>query len=167
MKLKRHLSIGAAAATVAALVVGSAWAGGASATGAVGAPGRTIVIHAATAQESFVDAAPAGLSLGDVAPIHDHLTNAGGKPAGHDGVVCTVTLVASDHAQFQCLATLHLKAGDLTAQGLFTEPFQPSHHATALFAVTGGTGAYAGARGYLRLHEVTEEERDYTIHLES
>src|SRR5438046_10053548 len=97
MKLKRHLSIGAVAATVAALVVGSAWAGGASATGAVGAPGRTIVIHAATAQESFVDAAPAGLSLGDVAAIHGHLTNAGGKRDGQEGVEGSVTCGGSGH----------------------------------------------------------------------
>jgi hypothetical protein len=151
----------AMAAAAASLVVGSVWAGWAGAAPS----GRTIDIHAATAQENFMDASPAGFSLGDVAVIHDHLTNAGGKPAGHDGVVCTVTLVTSHGAQFQCLVTAHLKGGDLTAQGLFTEPFRQPHHPTVLFAVTGGTGAYAGADGFVRVHEVSEEETDYTFHL--
>jgi hypothetical protein len=165
--MKRHLLIGTAAAAVAALVVGSAWAGGASATTAARAPGGTIAIHAVTAQENFVDADPAGFGLGDLVALHEHLTNAGGKPAGHDGVACTVTLVASDHAQLECLATLHLKGGDLTVQGLFTEPFREPHHPTAVMAVTGGTGTYAGATGTVAVHEVSEEETDYTFHLAS
>jgi len=159
--MKRHALVGTAAMVAVIVAAGAAWAGGAAA-----APnGRTIEIHAAAAQESFVDAAPAGLSLGDVVATHDHLTNAGGKPAGHDGVVCTVTLVGSASAQFQCLVTAHLKGGDLTAQGLFTEPFREPHHPTVFFAVTGGTGTYSGATGYVRVHEATEEETDYTFHL--
>ena len=61
--------------------------------------------------------------------------------------------------------TAHLKGGDLTAQGLFTEPFREPHHPTVFFAVTGGTGTYSGATGYVRVHEATEEETDYTFHL--
>ena len=158
--MKTHVRFGMAAAAAAALV-GSVWAGWAGAAPS----GRTIEIHAATAEENFMDVDPAGFSLGDTVVIHDHLTNAGGKPAGHDGVVCTVTLATSRSAQFQCLVTAHLKGGDLTAQGLFTEPFRTPHHPTFLIAVTGGTGAYAGAAGYVSVHEVSEEETDYTFHL--
>jgi hypothetical protein len=166
--MKRYLLVATAAAVavlVAALASGAAWAGGASPAASPATSGRTILIHAATAQEKFIDAAPTGFSLGDAISIRDYLTNAGGKPAGHDGVVCTVTLVASDSAQFECLATLHLTGGDLMVQGLFTEPFRVAHHPTAVMAVTGGTGIYAGAAGTVSVHEVSEEKTDYTFHL--
>ena len=61
---------------------------------------------------------------------------------------------------FQCLATLSLPEGQLTAQGLTTlnESGQPF-----TLAITGGTGAYRTAHGQIRIAPVSETESHYTL----
>lgn len=63
--------------------------------------------------------------------------------------------------RFQCVATLSLPEGQLTAQGLATLA-EPGDHPVTL-AITGGTGAYRTAHGQIRVVPVSETERHYTV----
>ena len=89
--------------------------------------------HSATA------AKPAPDSIGD-----QHVVTAdfyqGTEHVGFDGAVCTLVRAPS---WFHCVATNNFAEGSLTVQflGDFSSP-GPYH-----FAITGGTGAYRGARG--------------------
>ncbi|GHA72192.1 hypothetical protein ACIQRS_02975 [Streptomyces termitum] len=76
----------------------------------------------------------------------------GGDKAGRDGVSCTVVR-AGDPVDVLCVGTFVLNGGpggQLTAQTLLTA--DPSNEAQAAFdiAVTGGTGDFKDARGWIR-----------------
>jgi hypothetical protein len=162
MKRKLLVVLGIALATV--FVLGGGWAGGASATAPAG--DRTIRIDAVVTQENFVDVAPTGPSLGDLLIIRDDWKNIGGDIVGYDGITCTVTsLEPNGDTRFECLLTGHLDAGDLTAQGFFTEPAVEPPLPSGVLAVTGGTGIYAEAAGSVVLQEVSEEETYITFHV--
>ena len=63
--------------------------------------------------------------------------------------------------RFQCLATLALPEGQLTAQGLATLTEAGGQPVT--LAITGGTGAYRTAHGQLRVVQVSETQGRYTL----
>jgi hypothetical protein len=158
--------IGAAVAGLVAVAaaIGGMWVGGASAS----SRGQTIRIDAVVAAENFVDVEPVGPSLGDTLIIHDDWKDLDGNVVGSDGIVCTATFIDPDgNLTFECLLTGHLAAGDLTAQGLFTEPAVEPPPATAVLAITGGTGIYAQATGSVKVQEVSEEETHFTFRLGS
>jgi hypothetical protein len=160
--MKRRLGLAVAVAAVAMVAVSAMLLEGGA---AMASPARAIALDATVGQQNYADVAPPGPSVGDVVVVRDHLKNTGGKPSGHDGLQCTVTYVTSTSLELQCFLTVHLKGGDLTAQGLLSEPVREPHHPTSLLAVTGGTGIFAGAGGWVRLHEVSEEETTYIFHL--
>jgi hypothetical protein len=157
---------------VAAMVVTGAmagtgiWAGGAFASAP--ARGGTIRIDAVASQENFVDVDPLGPSLGDVLVLHDDWMNDVGDPVGYDGIVCTTTFIDTNGDNtFECRLTGHLDAGDLTAQGFFTEPATEPPLPSGVLAVTGGTARYAEAAGTVTVQEISEEETHLTFHLAS
>jgi hypothetical protein len=87
-----------------------------------------------------------------------------GRKVGDDASVCQVVAEPGDASRrFQCVATVSLPEGQLTAQGLATltetspQPFT--------LAITGGTGAYRTAHGQLQVAPVSETERHYTLTL--
>ena len=101
----------------------------------------------------MVDVRPKGISLGDQFLGAETLRLAGG-PAGRMEVDCVVI----DHtfAGQACSLTLILKDGQVTAQGAGVDKRIPGVGGTTPptgdeFAITGGTGAYRGAAGTLRL----------------
>ena len=130
----------AAALAVAALAL----AGTASAT--PGHHGHTIKLTEAhpDAQPTFVDTGKPGPTVGDVGVFRDDVLRADGSTAGTLRQVCTlVDLVGGPPTStFECVGSLALKDGTLTIAGPFV-PAAPEQSA----AVTGGTGAYAAARG--------------------
>lgn len=67
--------------------------------------------------------------------------------------------------EFLCQIAGHLDIGDITVQGFFTEPAVEPPLPTGILAVTGGTGTYAPAAGYMVLEEVSEEESHLAFHL--
>ncbi|MGG8409976.1 hypothetical protein ACM614_27100 [Streptomyces sp. 12297] len=76
----------------------------------------------------------------------------GGEKVGRDGVSCTVVR-AGTPSDVHCVGTFVLNGGpggQLTAQAMMT--FDPSNEQPAAFdiAVTGGTGDFKDARGYVR-----------------
>jgi len=87
-----------------------------------------------------------------------------GRRVGDEVHVCQIMAdLAQAGARFQCVATVSLPEGQLTAQGLATltetggEPFT--------LAITGGTGAYRTAHGQVQIAQVSETERHYTLTL--
>lgn len=131
-------------------------------SGAADAPARTrLELVTADAQSIRLNVGAKATSAGDRL-VFSHLLTREGEPAGLSGVECVVTSampgpkpkttkakkqkrarIATSH----CLATLDLPDGQIAAQGLSTlaEPGGAFN-----LAVTGGTGAHAGAVGTLR-----------------
>ncbi|MEU6165665.1 dirigent protein [Streptomyces tanashiensis] len=99
--------------------------------------------------------------VGDVFTVADDLYKTkGGDTVGRDGVTCAVVRVSGDQADANCVGTFVLNGGpggQITAQALVT--FDVSNETPAAYdiAVTGGTGDFKEARGYVR----TTPDGDY------
>jgi hypothetical protein len=108
---------------------------------------QLIHITSATAQEAFIDVAPADVfSVGDSYVFSEDLF-AGTKRIGDSGGECTtVRIESASSAVAKCTETFRLPDGQIVTQGLVT--FDPAVGGTAFtWAVTGGTGAYNTAHG--------------------
>jgi hypothetical protein len=103
---------------------------------------------------SATPAKPAPDSIGD-----EHVVTAdfyqGTKHVGFDGGVCTLVRAPS---WFHCLATNNFAKGSLTVQFLGDFSSSGPYH----FAITGGTGAYRGARGEVLFIARANGEADVT-----
>ena len=87
-----------------------------------------------------------------------------GRKVGDDASVCQFMAdLGQAGGRFHCLATLSLPEGQLTAQGLVTQTEGGDQPFTV--AITGGTGAYRTAHGQVRVTQVSETERHYTLSL--
>ena len=141
----------AAALAVAALAL----AGTASADAGHGHHGHTVKLTEAhpDAQPTFVDTGKPGPTVGDVGVFRDDVLRADGSTAGTLRQVCTlVDLVGGPPTStFECVGSLALKDGTLTIAGPFV-PAAPEQSA----AITGGTGAYAAARGEVTVRAVDD-----------
>ncbi len=107
---------------------------------------NTTVLHLVTktVQSTNLDLGKKGFSQGDQFLFADNVFR-GGKKVGTDGGVCTATRVTSSAApQFQCVVSVRLPEGQLTVQGLVDFSGK-----TSTFAITGGTGRYRDAGGYV------------------
>jgi hypothetical protein len=79
----------------------------------------------------------------------------GGKPAGSDAAVCTtISASVSD-----CRVVLRLGDGTISVHGKLRDA--PSQH----YAITGGTGAYAGAKGSIVVRARSAKVRELTLKL--
>jgi hypothetical protein len=115
-------------------------------------------------QLSVVDLPPASdsenapPSRGDMVVFTKKLSIPGGKPAGRLHVRCAVTEPRSsiETAIFECTGAYVLRDGQLSIA--LTAPIGGSENHR--IAVTGGTGAYAGARG-----EIVTRGADDTVHI--
>ena len=85
-----------------------------------------------------------------------------GRKVGDDASVCQFMAdLGEAGGRFQCVATLSLPEGQLTAQGLITQAETGGQPLT--LAITGGTGAYRTAHGQVRVVQTSETERHYTL----
>ncbi|MGW1887756.1 hypothetical protein [Streptomyces sp. NPDC001970] len=109
---------------------------------------------------ALVDVGDPGLSLGDEAVgFSEFFQN--GQSAGTGGFVCTV--VSLEQRLRQCESTLRLTKGDITLQGF--APFIDSFPTKFRLAITGGTGAFREARGYMDGTNVAATQTELTLHL--
>ena len=110
---------------------------------AAAASSMTVVEHAITDTE--VPLAPGGKDkAGDILVFHNPVFNqADTRKVGHDEGFCTRINVKA--GIWECLWTTFLKGGQLTVQGPFYD------HKNSVLTITGGTDAYAGARGQMGL----------------
>ena len=109
-----------------------------------------------TREVSVVDLDPQGSSQGDMRVVNAPLYNASGKQkVGRFDVVCVSTDPAEEanekYHMAQCTYTYTLAGGEITAQGVSAFPKLSEIPSTAVDAVSGGTGKYAGVRGEVSL----------------
>ena len=109
--------------------------------------------------ETTVDLPPKGDSIGDLLVFANGVFDAANKTqVGTDQGYCVRTIVGKS---WECNWTLTLKAGQITVEGPFMD------EGDSLFAVTGGTGKYAGAKGSMKLHprDAKSSSYDFTYDL--
>ncbi|HVD14853.1 MAG TPA: hypothetical protein VNK73_10440 [Actinomycetota bacterium] len=123
---------------------------------------QTIQLVAKQAQSTvLVLAAPGHGPVGNQFLGTDDLYRHGRK-VGDDASVCQFMAdLGEAGGRFQCVATLSLPEGQLTAQGLITQAETGGQPFT--LAITGGTGAYRTAHGQVRVVQTSETERHYTL----
>jgi hypothetical protein len=106
--------------------------------------GQQIKVVERPAGETTVDLGKKGDSAGDLLVFSNEIFDAANKiRMGSDQGYC-VRIAAGK--SWECIWTLMLKAGQITVEGPFMD------EGDSLFAVTGGTGEYAGAKGSMTLH---------------
>jgi hypothetical protein len=146
--LKPILALAAAAAATAAIVP-------ITSAPAASPDSLTLDAHLDRATMRMVDQRPKGRSGGDTFVFSTSLTR-GGKPAGRGEF--TQTIVDDRYQGVSIHADLLLADGtlELAGGGLNRRPpggAAPARNSSDM-AVTGGTGAYAGARGSVHLVDV-------------
>lgn len=156
------LSVAVAVAAVAA--VGAIGAAAAASTDAPGAT-RHRVLHLTGQQTQNVEiGAPTPDSiLGFRVVGADDVFN-GSRVVGQLGRSCeAVADLGEQGGSFQCVVTLALQDGIITAQALPT--FTPDGLGDFDAAITGGTGAYRHARGDVAVDQITDTESRLTVDL--
>lgn len=112
------------------------------------AANRVTVVERAVS-DSVVDLAPEGDSAGDLLtfanPVYDRSNS---RKVGRDQGSCIRTVVGK---AWQCSWTTWLPKGSLVVEG----PFYDTRGST--MAITGGTGAYARARGEMHLKAANDQ----------
>ena len=103
--------------------------------------------------ETTVDLGAKGDSVGDLLVFANGIFDSANKAQiGSDQGFCVRTIVGKS---WECMWTLTLKAGQITVEGPFMDD------GDSLFAVTGGTGKYAGAKGSMKLHPRDAKSTSY------
>jgi hypothetical protein len=127
----------------------------------------TLRLVATEIQSDFLDLGAPGPSLGDELIISEALSRHG-NDVGESGVVCTVTQVTPpyDVTTFHCVATLSLRRGQITLQGLI-EVQGEDDPGPFTVAITGGTGAFRGAGGEAKIRDVSDTETVYKLRFDS
>jgi allene oxide cyclase len=109
--------------------------------------------------ETTVDLGPKGDSIGDLLVFANGVFDSANKTqVGTDQGYCVRTIVGKS---WECNWTLMLKAGQITVEGPFMD------EGDSVFAITGGTGKYAGATGSMKLHprDAKSTSYDFTYEL--
>ncbi|MFD7600123.1 hypothetical protein ACFWAN_05960 [Streptomyces mirabilis] len=121
---------------------------------------RTLVFQlvAKQTQSESLDLGKKGLSRGDELVIAEDLYR-DGRRIGDHSVVCVH--VHLDPDELQCVGTFALPQGQITSQALLHLPPAPSID----IAVTGGSGAFSSARGYVHTVPAGKTVRNLTFHL--
>ena len=139
MKTMRTILLAALAATLAACAAGG------------GTTTLRIVERAET--DVVTDLAPEGDSVGDVLTFANKVYDeANENELGTNNGVCFRTAAPG---AWECFWTVTLADGQLTVEGPFYDT------ADSVLAITGGTGAYSGARGQMKLHARNPEGTEY------
>jgi hypothetical protein len=118
-------------------------------------------------QTNFIDVAPTGPSVGDRLVFSETLFKRGHE-VGMSGVDCVIVEATPpyDVVTFQCVATLSLRRGQITLQGLI-EVQGEADPGPFTVAITGGTGAFRGASGEARIRDVSETKTVYKLFFDS
>ncbi|MFD4994729.1 allene oxide cyclase barrel-like domain-containing protein [Streptomyces buecherae] len=151
-KLKKFLGVSLAAAAVGVCAVGSADANtstgqstsastSTSTTASEKARVDVIDIKLKNEQHAVTDLGPAGPSLGDYNSFSGRAIR-DGREVGLGAGSCKTVHIEGDKATTQCVITVEIGRGSVTMQSL-----APKGGSSLDMAITGGTGAYAGARG--------------------
>jgi hypothetical protein len=153
-------------AVLATVALGVLVSGTAVAT-AAGDGKRTLRLVATEIQSEFLDLGTPGPSLGDEFVFSETLSRHG-REVGVSGGVCTATQVVPpyDVLTFHCVATLSLRRGQITLQGLI-EVQGEDDPGPFRAAITGGTGAFVGAGGEAVIRGVNPTTTIYKLRFDS
>ncbi len=148
---------------VVAIVALGVLAFGSTSAAAGGKGKQTLRLVAIENQSEFLDLGTPGPSLGDELVFSDVLRRHG-REVGVGGGVCTATEVVPpyDILTFHCVATLSLRQGQITLQGLVENQGEDDHSPHTV-AITGGTGAFRGAGGEAVIRDVSETRTIYKL----
>ena len=152
----------AAIVTLGALVLSSGTAA-ADARGKGKHDRDTLRLVATELQSEFLDLGTPGPSLGDEFVFSEVLRQRG-REVGTSGGVCVLTETVPPYtvATFHCVATLSLRRGQITLQGLI-EVQGEDDPGPFTVAITGGTGAYRGAGGEAVVRDISENRTVYKL----
>jgi allene oxide cyclase len=109
--------------------------------------------------ETTVDLGPKGDSVGDLLVFANGVFDSANKTqVGTDQGYCVRIVVGKS---WECNWTMTLTAGRITVEGPFMDD------GDSVFAITGGTGKYAGAKGSMKLHprDAKSSSYDFTYDL--
>jgi hypothetical protein len=124
-----------------------------AATSPAAGAAETLHLVERASNEHVIDAPPAGDSLGDqlvfVNPMFDETNQ---KEVGTSSGFCVRTVVGKT---WHCNWMIHLAHGQLAVSGTYPD------EGDCEFAVVGGTGRYAGARGVVKVHPRDSEHTSY------
>jgi hypothetical protein len=125
--------------------------------------GRVIKLVAKPIRRDVFKNGDAEVNLGD----RSVFTNAlylDGEEVGFDGGVCTVVRTEGGASYILCNVCINLPDGTISFQTFLNEVFPPPPFYTA---ITGGTGAYKGARGEMHIDPASPDTHYYTLYLDS
>lgn len=152
---KRIALFGAVGAGVLALGLSSVLASPAQAR-----PAKVMELAVGNDGVVRTDVGAPGLSVGDEFVYADRLFR-GGRQVGQDGSSCQVTRLDGPRIVTNCVLSVQLPEGQLTAQSLWVEGTN-----TVRMAITGGTGAYRGATGELTCDDIQTPHETYRVSLD-
>lgn len=110
-----------------------------------------LVEHATT--DTVTDTGDEDDSVGDILTFANPVFDEANKTQlGSDNGWCVRTVVGT---AWECFWTVTLKDGQITVEGPYLDA------ADSTLAVTGGTGAYAGAKGEMKLHARNPDQTEY------
>jgi hypothetical protein len=138
--MKRWIGMGAAAGALAA-------AGGGGLASAQDGP-EVLKLTSVEQHCASADNGRRGDSLGDLDACRGLLRNGNGARAGRAHWTCVY--LGSTRAGSDCSAVVNLRGGTLQAAGVLSHTSPQSE-----WAITGGTGRYAGARGTVTLRQAS------------
>jgi allene oxide cyclase len=115
-----------------------------------------VIEHATT--DAVVDLGEEGDSVGDTLVFSNELYDADdANVVGSDQGSCVRTKKGE---AWECTFTATLADGTITVQGAFYDDGRDT-----TFAITGGTGDYAGASGEMHLHARSDTEYEFTFEI--
>ncbi|MGW2938150.1 allene oxide cyclase barrel-like domain-containing protein [Streptomyces sp. NPDC001156] len=112
---------------------------------------------------------PAGApAQGDRTVFSSELKDQNGHHVGYTDGTCTTTRAPDvDHQAEECIVTYNLPGGQLTAQGMVFGNLQASPPPSFDNAITGGTGVFDRARGWVHADTIGLGMRRFTIDLDN
>lgn len=126
---------------------------GLGASGALAAEMERIAVVERAATDVVTDTGDPGDTVGDILTFANEVYDeANTTRIGNDNGWCVRTVVGT---AWECFWTMSLADGQITVEG----PFLDAGDST--LAITGGTGAYAGVGGEMRLHARNAEGSEY------
>jgi len=141
--------------TLAAVSVVVATAGGSASS-----PAATFTVVERATTDAVTDTGKKGDSAGDILTFANQLFNAANTTkVGTDNGYCVRTVVGKS---WECWWTAFLKGGQITVEGPFLDA------APSKLAITGGTGSYSRARGWMELRARNDKgsEYDFVYHVQ-
>jgi hypothetical protein len=113
----------------------------------------TLKVVERAANDVVTDTGAKDDSVGDILTFHNDIYDAANaKVIGSNNGWCIRTAVGK---AWECFWTLSLEDGQITVEGPFLDGKD------SMLAITGGTGAYAGKSGEMKLHARDEKGTEY------